>query len=137
MIYVLDASAMIAYLRSEPGADVVETALLEAMLDPTIQCIAHAINLCEVYYDFHRAGGEAAATGAIADLGDVGVIERADFDRVFWQDAGKLKANGGISLADCFVIALTNRLGGTLLTSDHHEMDAIAAAGMCPITFIR
>lgn len=133
MIYVLDASAMIAYLRNESGSDVVE----QAMLDTSSHCIAHSINLCEVFYDFHRAGGETDATTAIADLSAMGVSERNDLDQVFWQEVGRLKAGGGISLADCFAINLTNRVGGTLLTSDHHEMDGIAAAGICSITFIR
>ena len=44
MIYVLDACAMIAFLKGEAGADVVENALLDA----NSQCMAHAINLCEV-----------------------------------------------------------------------------------------
>ncbi len=133
MIYILDACAMIAYLNNELGADVVEA----AMIDPASQCYAHAMNLCEVFYQFYRAGGESSATGAISDLHSMNVIERADFDQTFWQDAGRLKANGGVSLADCFAIALTNRLGGALLTSDHHELDAVAAAGICSITFIR
>lgn len=30
-----------------------------------------------------------------------------------------------------------DRGGGTLLTSDHHELDRIAAAGICGVTFIR
>lgn len=137
MIYVLDACAMIAYLRSEPGADAVETALIEAMLDHATECFAHAVNLCEVYYDFYRAGGEPAASGALADLQDVGVIERADFDQPFWQEAGRLKAQGKVSLADCFALTLTNRVGGTLLTSDHHELDRLAALGTHSITFIR
>jgi hypothetical protein len=50
---------------------------------------------------------------------------------------GKLKAQHRASLADFCAVALTNRIGGTLLTSDHHELDVIAAAGICPITFIR
>ncbi len=133
MIYVLDACAMIAFLKGEAGADVVEKALLEQ----GSQCMAHAINLCEVYYDFHRAGGESAADNAIADMRTLGLVERDDFDEPLWKDAGKLKARGGIALADCFAITLTNRVGGALLTSDHHEMDPIAAAGICSITFIR
>lgn len=131
MIYVLDACAMIAYLRGEPGADVVERVLIDR------SCFAHSINLCEVFYDFHRAGGENAATSAINDLRIMGTIERNDLDEVFWQDAGRQKASGRISLADCFAIALTNRVGGTLLTSDHHEKDRIAASGGCSIAFIR
>ncbi|MGA3096536.1 MAG: hypothetical protein ABSF25_08800 [Bryobacteraceae bacterium] len=50
MLFVLDASAMIAYLRDEPGAGRVS----EALLDPDGQCIAHVLNLCEVFYDFQR-----------------------------------------------------------------------------------
>lgn len=133
MIYVLDACAMIALLRREQGEDVVWAHLS----DPNNTCFAHAINLCEVYYDFHRDAGETAAENAIEDLKALKVVERGDFDEAFWKDAGKLKARGKVSLADCLAIALTNRLGGVLLTSDHHELDAVAAAGVCSITFIR
>ncbi|MCA1626700.1 MAG: PIN domain-containing protein [Acidobacteria bacterium] len=133
MICVLDACAMIALLRAESGEDVVWACLS----DPLNLCFAHAINLCEVYYDFHRDAGEPAADSAIADLKSLGIIERNDFDEDFWKDAGKLKAGGKISLADCFAIALTNRISGTLLSFDHHELDVVAAAGICPITFIR
>jgi predicted nucleic acid-binding protein len=133
MIYVLDACTMIALLRREPGEDVVWAHLS----DPNNTCFAHAINLCEVYYDFHRDAGAAAAENAIEDLKALKVIERSDFDEAFWKDAGKLKARGKVSLADCMAITLTNRLGGVLLTSDHHELDAVAAAGVCSITFIR
>jgi PIN domain nuclease of toxin-antitoxin system len=133
MIYVLDASAMIAYLRDEAGADVVE----QALLDKTGRCLAHAINLCEVFYDLIRSGGESDALSAINDLYAMGVGERTDFDKLFWQEAGRLKAQGRIALADCLAITLTNRVGGTLLTSDHGELDRIATAGTCSITFIR
>ncbi len=133
MIYVLDASAMIAYLRNEQGADVVELALLNI----AGQCLAHSINLCEVFYIALRTSGEPAAVSAVEDFRQLGVSERSDLDESFWQEAGKLKAGGGISLPDCFAVMLTNRVGGTLLTSDHHEMDKLAAAGICNITFIR
>jgi predicted nucleic acid-binding protein len=133
MIYVLDASAMIAWLRNEPGDDVVDNAIR----DTASQCLAHAINLCEVYYDAYRNAGEAKAESVITDMAAVGVLERGDLDQPFWKEVGKLKAGGKVSLADCCAITLTNRVGGALLTSDHHEMDRIAAAGICSITFIR
>ncbi|MFL6230026.1 MAG: PIN domain-containing protein [Pyrinomonadaceae bacterium] len=134
MFYVLDACAMIAYLRGEPGAEVVE----QSLLDATSQCMAHAINLCEVYYNFHRASGESAAKNAVADLVTLGVVERDDLSQTFWMAVGEMKAVWKkISLADCCAVVLTNRVGGTLLTSDHHELDALAADGVCPISFIR
>ncbi|MDQ3918102.1 MAG: type II toxin-antitoxin system VapC family toxin [Acidobacteriota bacterium] len=133
MIYVLDASAILAYLHGETGSDVVERAILDA----ASQCVAHSVNLCEVYYIVHRDSDRATADAAINDFQSLGVVERADFDQAFWKEAGGLKAGGGISLPDCFCITLTNRVGGTLLTSDHGEMDKIAAGGVCNITFIR
>ena len=63
MNYVLDACAMIALLLQEPGEEVVWAHLLEK--DAT--CWAHSINLCEVFYNFHRESSEAAALGQLAD----------------------------------------------------------------------
>lgn len=133
MIYVLDASAMVAFLRKEFGGDVVSRWLA----DPGATCCAHAINLCEVYYDFYRGDSPAKAERAVQRLKQLGVIERADFDETFWKEVGKLKATYRASLADFCAVALTNRLDGVLLTSDHHELDLLAAAGVCTIEFIR
>jgi PIN domain nuclease of toxin-antitoxin system len=103
MIYIMDASAMLAFLRDEAGADVIETYLLE----PGSHSLAHSINLCEVFYDFVRAESEAQAQQAIADLLDIGVSERSDLDAAFWQEAGKLKAvHRRVSLANCLAYDL-------------------------------
>lgn len=134
MIYVLDSSAMIALANNETGADVVAI-LLD---DPQHECCAHAINLCEVFYDAIRRSSEAQALTLIHDLQGLGVTERRDLDLAFWQQAGRLKAvHRRISLADCCAIALTLRVSGELVTSDHRELDALAVAGVCPIRFFR
>jgi PIN domain nuclease of toxin-antitoxin system len=134
VIFVLDASAMIAFLRDEPGAGVVA----EALLEPESQSYAHAINLCEVFYDFHRAAGYQEALRAISDLARVGVKENADLTAVVWQTAGVLKANlRRVSLADCFAIQLAERLKATILTADHHEFDILAEQPGYAIRFIR
>lgn len=133
MIIVLDASAMIALLRNESGAAVVD-ALLTSDTD---RCIAHALNLCEVYYDFFRSADESTAKSAVADLENLGLAVREDMDRAFWQEVGRYKATNKVSLADCVAIALANRVGGEVATSDHHEFDALAAAGLCRVRFIR
>ncbi|MDQ6908060.1 MAG: type II toxin-antitoxin system VapC family toxin [Chloroflexota bacterium] len=124
---------MIAFLRNETGAAIVEAVLTS----DTDTCIVHAINLCEVYDDFIRSSDEPTARSAITDLENLGVIVREDMDRIFWQEIGRYKATNRASLADCAAIALTNRVGGELVTSDHHELDAIAAGGICRIRFIR
>lgn len=134
MIYILDACAIIAYLRGEPGADAVSAVLV----DSTHECVVHALNLCEVYYDFYRASGETAARDAMRDIFSLGVQLRNDLSIEFWQTAGALKAKvRRVSLADCFAVTLAQTVGGTVLTSDHHEFDPLAAQGICSFAFIR
>lgn len=133
LIDVLDANAMIAFLRDESGAEIVE----QTLLNKNTSVFAHSINLCEVYYDTIRFDGGTAAEKAIKDLFEAGVIERSDFDRTFWKEVARLKANHKASLADFCGLVLTNRLGGTFLTADHHELDKIADDGICKIQFIR
>ena len=134
MTYVLDACAMIALLLGELGDEVV----LGHLLEKDAICLAHSVNLCEVFYDFYRDSGGKAASEAMDDLRWLGVVERNDLDEPFWREAGTLKGtHRRVSLADCCAIALTKRVGGTLVTSDHHELDPLLALGVCPITFIR
>lgn len=134
MNYVLDACAMIAFLRNEIGREVV----VDCLNEPGARCHAHAINLCEVYYDVHRQFGEQAAREVIDDLLQLGVLEHTGFDRNFWEVVGNFKAiyKKG-SLADFCAVALTKEMNATLLTSGHKELDPIAAAGICDIRFIR
>jgi len=133
-VIVFDACALIAILENEPGADVVA----ELLEETANRCLIHAVSACEVYYDLLRRGtiDEAGALVALLTEYDLDLIETLPSD--LWSIAGKLKAEWRrVSLADCFALALAIREGGTLVTSDHHELDPIAAAGACPIRFIR
>lgn len=132
MTFVLDACAIIAFLRDEEGAELVENMLMEN------ECLIHAINLCEVYYDFFRSAGEEQAKQALMDLESIGLNNREDMDYALWQTAGVFKATiKRISLADCFAMALSKRLNAELITTDHHEFDPIANKGICSIRFVR
>lgn len=134
MDHVLDACAMIAFLRGERGADGV-AALLS---NPEHTCYAHAVNLCEVFYDFVRASDLRTARSALRDLSRVGVISRRDMGRRFWQQVGELKGTiRRVSLADCFAIALAQSLNAPVVTSDHGEFDALVARKTCRVVFIR
>lgn len=133
MTLVLDACAIIAYLRDEEGADAVEAVLIDDN-----DCVVHAINLCEVYYDCVRRDGIARADTLIEDLVSSGLVTRDDMDTRLWKSAASFKADlARVSLADCFAMALTHRLNAELVTSDHREFDPIAVQGLCPIRFIR
>ena len=125
---------LLAFICKEEGFDVVQ-AMIE---DTNNQCFVHAVNLCEVFYGIHRESGEALALAAVTDIQRLGVSISPDMDVPFWQEAGAIKSVWRkVSLADCFAITLTNRVKGELVTSDHHELDAVAAAGVCPINFFR
>lgn len=132
--YVADAGALIAYLRDETGGDV----FLTIVEDDVNTVYAHGANLAEAYYDARRVGGEEAARDAMSTLIKAGVVFRNDFDRPLWEDAARIKADyRRVSLADCFGLALTRRVEGIFLSTDHHELEAIKAAGVCPVEFIR
>jgi PIN domain nuclease of toxin-antitoxin system len=129
---VIDASALIAFLRDEPGAEV------ESLLSGPEKCHAHALNLCEVYYDFFRASNQDAAEAATSDLLGLGIEERTDMDAEFWRDAGGIKAgHRRVSLADRCALALARRLTARLVTADRHEFGPMISTDICRIGFIR
>ncbi|MGH9638638.1 MAG: PIN domain-containing protein [Bryobacteraceae bacterium] len=134
MNIVLDASAMIAFLRDEAGAE----AVMDQMRQPERNMFAHALNLCEVYYDFAGASEEAIADEAINDLFALGITERNDMHAGFWRAMGRLKSSyKRVSLADCAALALAANSDAVLLTADRHELEPMRAAGICKIDFIR
>jgi len=131
---VFDACAVIALLRGEIGAETVASLLDE----PKNRCRLHAVNLCEIYYDGIRRGDTTDAARLEELLKKSGFDLETTVPQALWESVGRLKATlRRVSLADCFALAFTLRENGTLITSDHHEFDPIAAAGICPIQFIR
>lgn len=131
---IFDASALLAYPKGEPGAALTESLLV----DPGNSREAHAVNLCEVYYHVILVEDEVHAHNALADLRGLGLVERGDIDEPIWQQAARLKVEiQDASLADCFVIALAQRVGGNIVTADHPAFDVVAARGLCSVTSIR
>jgi uncharacterized protein with PIN domain len=132
--YVLDSCAVIALLQRESGAEVVA----EILKAPHTRCLIHAVNACEVYYDIYRRSGEEDASSLEELLETTGIELVETVPPSLWRMAGKLKAVWGrVSLADCFALALALQENGTVLTSDHKELDRFAQAEVCPIRFIR
>lgn len=133
-LYILDACAVIAFLQGEPGAQIVT----EILDNPENRCLLHAINACEVYYDVYRRTGEEDAAALEDVLTTAGIELVETIPSTLWQTAGQLKAKWRrVSLADCLVLALALLENGTVLTSDHRELEPIAEAAVCPIRFIR
>jgi PIN domain nuclease of toxin-antitoxin system len=107
---MLDTSAVIAYLKSEPGADVVETHLLEAAIS--------AVNVAEVVTVTVREGGtRESARVEIEHLN----LDMIDFDGELAIETGALVAETkkyGLSLGDRACLATAAREGIPVLTAE-------------------
>ena len=133
-LLVFDACALIALADREEGADY----LTSLIVNDENTFFVHSLNFCEVYYNAYRSESKNEAEALLAGFLRLGFVLRDDIDLEFCQVAGELKAiHKRVSLADCFAIALTNRLDAELVTSDHHELDTLADQSVCKILFFR
>lgn len=133
MIHIIDAGPMIAFLNGEPGRPIME----QILIDNPGECYAHFMNLFEVYYIFLRRGGVKAAEAAMQTLTGVGIQTCYDHDETFWKEAATLKAWNNMSPPDGFCLALAKRMNGTVVTTDHGELDKMVVVNYAPILFIR
>ena len=59
-LYIMDACALIAFLRDEAGADIATTILKDAG-NGNAEVLMNSLNLLEVYYDIYRGIGKEKA----------------------------------------------------------------------------
>ncbi len=129
---------MLAYLKGEAGGDLVR----EWLNDADVPKHAHAVNLLEVFYDVQREYDAAKAEASFATLTAAGIVERGDMDGPFWRDVATVittqrTAGHRLALGDAFGVALARRLDADFVTADRGELEAVATAGLCRVTFIR
>ena len=109
MTAVLDAWAVMAYLRGESAADRTQRAIDDGAL-------MSWINLGEVLYLLHRAVGADRARATIRDLRSVIEVEVPGVDRI--TEAAVIKAEHPLSYADAFAAATALAHDAPLLTGD-------------------
>jgi predicted nucleic acid-binding protein len=131
--HCLDACAVIAYLRQEPGAEVLK-AIIEL---PNTFLAMHVCNLGEVYYDFFREDGLTAAQTAWTHTLALPLELCREADDAFIQRVGIIKVEERVSFADAFALALAERLNIPLVTTDHHEFDAVERKGHFRFLWLR
>ena len=129
----LDAGAFVAMCKREKGAFTMRR-LLEAHRGETF---IHTANSLEIFYGIERdyRRDQAERVWRIADRAKI--VTRSDFDRDFLRDAAFVKNAHRMSFVDSFAIALARRLNCEFVSTDHHELDAVHAAGVCRVHFIR
>ncbi|MCT0200493.1 type II toxin-antitoxin system VapC family toxin [Synechococcus sp. CS-1325] len=110
MTVVLDASALLAYLREEPGAEVVDGVLAQSVMA--------SVNWAEVVQKSISAGVDVE--GMLEEFQALGVRVEP-FLPVDGDKAGRLWASTrqvGLSLGDRACLSLGLRLGLTVVTCD-------------------
>lgn len=125
--WVLDASALLAYIHVEAGAEVVDDALRNGV---TIG----AVNLTEVVARLTDLGWAETQIHEAVDATSVAIVH---FDEVMAFDAGLLRQHtrhAGLSLGDRACLALARRLGASVLTADRAWRDLDVGV---PIVLIR
>jgi ribonuclease VapC len=128
---VLDASALLAHLRDEPGADVVAEAIASG-------AVISAVHLAEVFSRVADRGGDPAKLAA--ELTQSGLLDGAITIEPFTVadaiDAARLRPltrDAGLSLGDRACLALARRLDAPALTADSEWQGAAHGVEVQPI----
>ena len=111
--FVLDASALLAYLNGEPGAERVQQCIEQG------QAIMSSINLAEVLSKCADQGMSSADQAALCAALP---LEISAFDTALAMASAALRNSTraqGLSLGDRCCLALAQSLSATALTADH------------------
>jgi predicted nucleic acid-binding protein len=114
--FVLDTSALLALRGDESGADRVE-ALLSRAKKNQCQLLASFMSRMEVLYNVWRGEGEDAARHALR-LMDSFAVQWVSCEPNILEIASRIKAHGGISVADSWIGATAIAYGATLVHKD-------------------
>jgi predicted nucleic acid-binding protein len=123
---VLDAYAVIAYLRGEPAAAAVRSLLESGDAQLT------AVGVSEVLDHLIRLFG-ADEDDAVLDLAQLGLLEPPALDAAVAANSGRLRARYyhrklcAISMADCVAAETARAAGAALATADPQLLDVCDA----------
>ncbi len=115
-VTVLDSHALVAFLREEPGSEMVRQ-ILEKAAERDAPVHMTEVNYAEAQYIIRRKEGDDAWK-AIANELPVMPIEFHPADRRLANLAAEYKAKYKLSLADAFAAALAKEKKAELVTGD-------------------
>lgn len=133
--YLLDSCAMIGFFEKETGAEKVKNILAKAAV---FECLVlmHNASVADVYYDAIRSATQNHDL-VLESLRSypIAFINRITTDMIKWM--GHFKTTYKISFADSIVLAAAKLNDAKVVTSDHHEFDAIEKSGDIAFEWIR
>ena len=123
-LFVLDACSLIAVLTMEKGADNIRN-LFQKTVDNQAVLIMNKFNFLEVYYKILKIYGKESADNLVETMKQMPVIINDTLTDEVFKEAGRIKVEYRMSLADSVAIAETIINKGSLVTSDHHEIEPV------------
>ena len=115
--YVLDSSALILFLRNEPGAAKVREVVGSTQGGGHVALMS-VVNWGEVYHYMWRGWGQAAAESTLVDIARL-PLRLVDADAPTAKLAATIKVRFGLAFADCFAAALAWSRRAAVVTADH------------------
>jgi len=131
--YVFDTEAIVAFLYGEPGHEIVAD-LLTDVFDGDAEGYLAEANASEVFYLVARFEGTDNDAPTDASLRtadrDVRALERRglNVERADWRLAGEVKADGHVSLADAYAVALATDRKATLVAGADDDFEELPVA---------
>ena len=128
--YVFDTEAIIAYLYKEPSHEVVAD-LLDEVFSGEVGGFITETNACEVFYLVARFEGtdETPTDVSLREADrDIRALERQGLElgTANWRLAAEIKADGSISLADAYAVALAYEREATLVAGADDDFDELS-----------
>ena len=128
MLYVMDASALLALMQGERGGDVVDELIVEN------ECVASSVNIVEVGTRLVDKGlAPIHLARALKEL-DVQTID-FDLEQALFSATMRVSTRqAGLSLGDRACLALAQLMKGTAVTADSAWVDVAEAVGVKVLT---
>lgn len=124
MLYVMDASALLALMQGERGGDLVDELIVEH------ECVASSVNIVEVGTRLVDKGLAPIHLARTLKELDVQTID-FDLEQALLSATMRVSTRqAGLSLGDRACLALAQLMNGTAVTSDSAWVDVAEAVGV-------
>ena len=114
--YILDTSALLAYIENEEGADKVETLLMNA-LEGTDTLFISTVTSIEVFYISLQEQGDVIAEERLGLIEDLPLVQEP-LNQQLTRIVGEIKASKTMSFADSCIAGLAKFMDGILVHKD-------------------
>jgi PIN domain nuclease of toxin-antitoxin system len=130
--FVLDACSVLALIREEQGMDIVKNAI-----ESNAKIFLHSVTFLEIYYNLMKEFGVDSANLFYRNIVQTKITIIYEITECIIKNAGHFKSKYKISLGDSFVLATAKLYNAKIISSDHHEFDAIEKTGEIGVLWIR